>query len=238
MPQIANDISRIQKIAAIPKILASVAHLTGMRFAAVARVTDERWVACAVHDNLEFGLLPGDQLELESTICNEIRQHHAPVVFGKASGHPVYARHHTTLRYGLESYISVPIFRADGDFFGTLCAIDNRPADIEAPAVVESLQVFAELIGLQLELVEKLEATTEQLEQARHREDVLTATELELRNLLQPVITGIYMLRTSEHLVPEDRAALQDIEAASLQIVDAFRRTLDSALDQIGKQQG
>jgi GAF domain-containing protein len=238
MPQIANDISRIQKIAAIPKILASVAHLTGMRFAAVARVTDEQWVACAVHDALEFGLLPGDQLELESTICNEIRQHHAPVVFGKASGHPAYARHHTTLRYGLESYISVPIFRADGDFFGTLCAIDNRPADIEAPAVVESLQVFAELIGLQLELVEKLEATTEQLEQARHREDVLTATELELRNLLQPVITGIYMLRTSEHLVPEDRAALQDIEASSLQIVDAFRRTLDSALDQIGKQQG
>lgn len=237
MPQIANDVSRIQKIAAIPKILASVAHLTGMRFAAVARVTDERWVACAVHDKLEFGLQPGGELALESTICNEIRQHRAPVVFGKASAHPVYASHHTTLRYGLESYISVPIFRADGAFFGTLCAIDNRPAGIEAPAVVESLQVFAELIGLQLELVEKLEATTEQLEQARHREDVLTATELELRNLLQPVITGIYMLRTSEHLVPEDRSALQDIESASLQIVDAFRRTLDSALDRIGKPQ-
>jgi GAF domain-containing protein len=235
MPNVANDISNIQKIAAIPKILASVAHLTGMRFTAVARVTDERWVACAVHDMLGFGLQAGGDLELESTICNEIRQHWAPVVFGKASEHPVYASHHTTLRYGLESYISVPIFRADGAFFGTLCAIDSRPADIEALVVLESLQVFAELIGMQLEMVERLESTTEQLQQARHREDLLTASELELRNLLQPVITGVYMLRSSQHLVPEDRSALQEIETASMQIVDAFRRTLDNALARAGK---
>src|SRR6476620_9140417 len=84
-------------------------ELTGMRFAAVASVTEQSWTACAVRDDLGFGLLPGQQLELESTICNEIRQHQRPVVFGHASADPHYRQHHTPKQYGLESYLSVPM---------------------------------------------------------------------------------------------------------------------------------
>src|SRR5215203_1200816 len=67
------DVAAIARIDAVPTILEVVCRTTGMGFAAVARVTDERWIACAVRDEISFGLKPGGELKLETTICNEIR---------------------------------------------------------------------------------------------------------------------------------------------------------------------
>jgi hypothetical protein len=44
-----------------------------MGFAAVARVTEDRWVACAVRDDIQFSLQPGSELKVATTICSEIR---------------------------------------------------------------------------------------------------------------------------------------------------------------------
>src|SRR6187402_2643748 len=125
------SIEAISRLPVVPRILDAVVRATGMRFAAVARVTENRWTACAVRDDLGFGLKPGEDLVLETTICNDIRSHPQPVVFGHASEHPIYSKHHTPKHYGLESYASVPIFTVAGEFFGTLCAIDSRPAAID-----------------------------------------------------------------------------------------------------------
>jgi hypothetical protein len=43
---IANDIAAVAKIDVVP-ILEVVCRTTGMGFAAVARVTEDRWIACA-----------------------------------------------------------------------------------------------------------------------------------------------------------------------------------------------
>jgi hypothetical protein len=40
-----------------------------MGLSAVARVTAGTWTACAVQDNIGFGLTPGGQLELKTTLC-------------------------------------------------------------------------------------------------------------------------------------------------------------------------
>ena len=44
-----------------------------MGFTAIARVTEDRWITCASLDHLSFGLQPGDELEVSSTICHEVR---------------------------------------------------------------------------------------------------------------------------------------------------------------------
>jgi hypothetical protein len=67
-----GDLAAVARIDAVPTILEFVCRTTGMGFAAVARVTDERWIACAVRDEISFGLKPGGELKLETTICNEI----------------------------------------------------------------------------------------------------------------------------------------------------------------------
>ena len=130
---LSADIAAVQGIAAVPRILEVVCRSTGMGFAAVARVTEQRWVCCAVRDEIAFGLAPGGELELETTICHEIRQSHEAVVIDNVAEDAAYCGHHTPAKYGFQSYISMPIILADGTFFGTLCAIDPRPARLNTP---------------------------------------------------------------------------------------------------------
>lgn len=233
------DVARISRIAAVPRILDAVVLMTGMRFAAVARVTGTSWTACAVRDDLEFGLLPGGELELESTICNEIRQHQQPVVFGHASQHAHFSHHHTPRHYGLESYISVPIFRSDGSFFGTLCAIDSRPTDLDDPAILKTFQLFAELIGLQLEIEEDLATSRQQLLDAERnselRDRLVSAAERDIRDLFQPIVTGIYLLRTSASIDDRDREIVGQMNDCCEQISRLLRAKLDHAYGRLAE---
>jgi len=56
MGQKAADIATIGRISAVHAMLQVISDMTGLRFAAVARVTDDTWTACAVLDQLDFGL--------------------------------------------------------------------------------------------------------------------------------------------------------------------------------------
>ena len=154
------DIDAISRIVAIPTILDVVCRTTEMGFAAVARVTEERWVCCAVKDAIAFGLQPGGELQVETTICHEIREHREPVVIDNVAEDETYYRHQTPATYAFQSYISVPIALADGTFFGTLCAIDPQPRKLNNPAVIGMFKLFAELIAFHLDANTKL-ATSE-----------------------------------------------------------------------------
>ena len=67
------DIASIGRIHAVRTILEVVCRTTGMGFAAVARVTEDRWIACEVRDEIAFGLKTGGELPVKTTICDEIR---------------------------------------------------------------------------------------------------------------------------------------------------------------------
>jgi signal transduction histidine kinase len=69
--------------------------------------------------------------------------------------------------YGFQSYISMPIILADGSFFGTLCAIDPRPARLKTPETIGMFRLFAELIAKSLDGQRKLAATESALLQER-----------------------------------------------------------------------
>lgn len=128
------DIFAAASIAAIPSILEVVCQATGMGFAAVARVTDERWIACGVRDGIGFGLEPGGELKLETMICNEVRECREAIVIEHVAEDPDYRDHPVPAAYNFQSYVSVPIILSDGTFFGTLCAIDPKPADLRSAA--------------------------------------------------------------------------------------------------------
>ena len=146
------DIDAIQHIDAVPRILDVVCRSTGMGFAAIARVTDDRWICCASRDEIAFGLKPGSELKLETTICNEIRQSHQAVLIEHVAEDAAFGSHPTPAMYGFQSYISMPIILADGSMFGTLCAIDPRPARL-SPEIVQTFKLFAELIASQVDSV-------------------------------------------------------------------------------------
>ena len=154
---LSRDIERVTKIPIITTLLDVVCQTTGMGFAAVARVTDDRWIACSVRDDIQFGLVPGGELKLETTICNEIRASHEAVVIDYVQESEAFCNHHTPKLYGFQSYISFPIILKTGEFFGTLCAIDPNPADLNNSKVIGMFNLFADLISFHLQQIELLE---------------------------------------------------------------------------------
>ncbi|WP_166217401.1 GAF domain-containing sensor histidine kinase [Pseudomonas atagonensis] len=231
------DLEAIRNIDAVPVILSMVKHLTGMRFAAVARVTEKNWVACAVDDSIDFGLQPGGELVLESTICHEIRQHQQPVIFGHASAHPIFSSHHTPKTYGLESYISIPIVRANGDFFGTLCAIDSVPANLDEPAIAKTLTLFAQLIAMSLDTQSHLQATQLELKDAtelgRLREQFIAVLGHDLRTPLSAIRMSTDLL---ESRTEEKRSLnlLSAIRSSSVRMGVLIENILDFARGRLG----
>lgn len=145
--KLSRDSARIGDDSRIRAILGRVCELTGMGFAAVAQVTDGRWIACQVDDKIEFGLEPGDELDLKTTICDEIRDHGRAVFIDHVADHCEWRTHPTPMLYGFQSYASLPILLDDGEFFGTLCAIDPQPQEISSIRIVATLQSFAAELG-------------------------------------------------------------------------------------------
>jgi signal transduction histidine kinase len=194
----ASEVRAVAGIDAVPAILEVVCRVTGMRFAAVARVTEDNWTACAVRDEIAFGLASGDELDIASTLCNEVRGRREAIVIDHVDADPDYCGHHTPRMYGFQSYISMPIFRRNGDFFGTLCALDPLPARVSDPTVVATFRLFAELLGMHLDNRERMARTEAALlderETAELREHFIAVLGHDLRNPLAAVEAGARIL--------------------------------------------
>lgn len=214
--QFADDIQRIQELDIVPTILEMVCRTTGMGFSAVARVTDQRWIACAVKDDIGFGLKPGGELQLETTICNEIRGHGLPVVIDHVDQDPYFSNHHTPKMYGFQSYLSIPILLKDGSFFGTLCAIDPRPFPLKTGNMLALLTLFADLISFHLLAKEQLQLKNALLRITRvkldhSQEEIQQLTHVNNHSLQEPLRKlQVYadMIKMEQNLKDEERVKL------------------------------
>jgi signal transduction histidine kinase len=226
---IEDDIAAIARIDAVPRILEVICRTTGMGFAAVARVTEDRWVVCAVRDEIEFGLKVGGELKVETTICDEIRASGQAVIIDHVAEDGAFRGHHTPAMYGFQSYISVPIVLR-GEFFGTLCAIDPRPARLKDGQVPAMFSLFADLVGSQLDAEQRL-ATTEaalldQREAAELREQFIAVLGHDLRNPLASIDAAGRLLKKTP--LNERAIALVDMMHES---VGRMAGLIDNVLD-------
>jgi hypothetical protein len=209
-----------------------------MGFAAVARVTRDRWVACAVRDEIAFGLKPGGELQIKTTICDEIRDSGQPVIIDHVAEDVNFCRHPTPQMYGFQSYISVPIVRPDGRFFGTLCAIDPKPARLNTPETIGMFNLFAELIAFHLDAQERLRlsetALLDERETAQLREQFIAVLGHDLRNPLTAVRGGAEVLRM---LSLDERAepVVALIERSATRMAGLVENVLDFARGRLGE---
>jgi signal transduction histidine kinase len=234
-PDLSADIAAVQGIAAVPRILEVVCRSTGMGFAAVARVTEQRWICCAVRDEIAFGLTPGGELKVETTICHEIRQSGEAVVIDSVADDLVFCGHHTPAQYGFQSYISMPIILGDGSFFGTLCAIDPRPARLNTPQTVGMFKLFAELIATHLDAANRLAASEARLlgerETSELREQFIAVLGHDLRNPLASIAAGTKLLTRGNRDAAPILALMQQSVARMSALID---NVLDFARGRLG----
>ncbi|AHB48036.1 sensor histidine kinase [Hyphomicrobium nitrativorans NL23] len=237
MSDFDKDLAAVQRIAAIPTILDVIRRLTDMRFVAVARVTEQRWMACATRDDLGFGIAPGGELAIETTICHEIRQSRAPVVIDDVSQDPLYSAHPTPVMYGFKSYISMPIVLPDGSFFGTLCAIDPNPANLNRPEILGTFKMFAELIGFHLDMHSQLDKAEAELASAKEmgdaRERFVAVLGHDLRNPLASIKAGLALLSRTQ-LDEKAKEVLGHLNHSTDRMGELIENLLDLARGRLG----
>jgi signal transduction histidine kinase len=186
------DIEAINKISAVPTILEVICRTTGMRFAAVARVTEDKWVCCAVRDEIEFGVVPGGELDVSTTFCHKVRQNFQPVLVDNIAQQELLAGHPVPLKHGFQSYISFPIVTKQGEFFGTLCAIDPEPMRAKTMDPAAMFEMFGELITFHLQAVDDLKQAEKKLLEEQNiaelREQFIAILGHDLRNPVGAVL--------------------------------------------------
>jgi signal transduction histidine kinase len=213
---------------AVPMILDIVCRTTGMGFAAVAHVTEDRWIACSVLDRIQFGLAAGGELKVETTICHRIRETGEAVLIDDTETHPFYRHHPTPSLYGFRSYVSMPIIRADGSFFGTLCAIDPHARKINTPEIRSMFKAFAALIASHLAQSREIEANQQALAAERSnaglREISIAVLGHDLRNPIAAIEAGTRLLR---------QQPLNDRGAYILGLMEGSVRRMNGLVDSV-----
>lgn len=234
---VLSCVDEIRAIGAVPKILETVAAMTGLRFVCIAHVTQDSWTTCAVLDKLEFGLKPGDPLDVTTTLCEEVRDTGAAVIIDHVSESAQYCGHHTPRIYGFQSYFSIPVFRPDGSYFGTLCGLDPEPARLTDAVTVSTLHLFTELIAKQLEsehsLGEARAALLDERETAELREQFIAVLGHDLRTPLGAVVSGAEILLL-KHQDPSTRQVAERIRRSARRMSALVEDVVDFTRGRMG----
>ncbi|MFC5461423.1 ATP-binding protein [Massilia niabensis] len=230
-------VEEIQAISAVPKILETVAAMTGLRFVCIAHVTDESWTACAVLDKLDFGLQPGGELDVTTTLCEEVRDCGRAVIIDSVHDSDQYREHHTPRIYGFQSYFSIPIFRSDGQYFGTLCGLDPEPARLSDSVTVSTMHLFAELVSKQLDADNKLVTARADLlterETAELREQFIAVLGHDLRTPLGSILLGTEVLAL-KHPDPDTRPVVERIRRSAVRMASLVDDVVDFTRGRMG----
>jgi signal transduction histidine kinase len=241
MPPISDlverDLAAIGRISAVPTILRTMRALTGLRVTMIARVTGERWLACAVHDEIEFGLNAGSELDVATTLCSEVRDTRKSLVIDHASADPLFKDHECPKLYKFESYVAVPIFRRNGEYFGNICGLDPEPRNLRDGKTLATLELFSELISIQLEVEEHHEISRAELQAQREasklREQFIAVLGHDVRNPLASIMVGTeLLLGKTNHAA--DRRVLERVQSSSRRINALVNDLLDLARGRLG----
>jgi signal transduction histidine kinase len=174
-------------------------------------------------------------LQVETTICHEIRQSGEAVVIDSVADDLVFCGHHTPAQYGFQSYISMPIILADGLFFGTLCAIDPRPARLNTPETIGMFKLFAELIATHLDAAHRVAISEARLlgerETSELREQFIAVLGHDLRNPLASIAAGTKLLLRGNREPAPILALMQQSVARMSALID---NVLDFARGRLG----
>ena len=229
-PQLMRELEAIARVEPIKQLLEVVCRVTRTGFACVARVTAERWIAGAVLDEIELGVAPGGEIQIDATLCDGVRRNNKLVVIDDVSQDTTFCDHPTLVQMGIQCYISVPIVLPDGTFFGTLCALDRAPNRLSSPEVLGMFTLFADLIAQHLDSHLQLErsqlALFSERETADLREEFIAVLGHDLRNPLAAI-----QMSAVELSEPEYGAEVNEIGGVIRECTERMNALIADVLD-------
>jgi len=159
----------------------------GFKLWMVTRNDGKDWIVLFAEDH-GYGVKPGQVYSWAETLCSRMVEGQGPHIAPDVAKEPSYAEAPITQQIAIGAYVGVPLRRADGTLFGTLCAIDPEPQPERIREDKDMVVLMGELLG------GLLEAELTGIEAARkaERSDV---------DITRDELTGLYNRRGWDMLV-------------------------------------
>jgi len=159
----------------------------GFKLWMVTRTDSKDWIVLFADDH-GYGVKPGQVYGWAETLCSRMVEGQGPHIAPNVANVPAYAGAPITQQIAVGAYVGVPLRRADGTLFGTLCAIDPEPQPERIREDTDMVVLMGELLG------GLLEAELSGIEAARkaERSDV---------DITRDELTGLYNRRGWDMLV-------------------------------------
>jgi len=203
---------------AIKDILHCTAEITQLDFASIVRIHEQTWTACAVHSKIKAPFKVGDALVDDLNLKHKLRDEIRPFVMGSIIRQPFGSDNITNLQKEDRVLMSVPIKCSAKNFSGILYAQAPRQKKIFEDSMVRTLQVFAEMISLKIEMYQggetKADATIASVDPLEIREQLVTILSHDLRTPIHAIGMGTHILLQRDQLA-ENREIVERIDRST-----------------------
>jgi len=122
----------------------------GFKLWMVTRNDGKDWIVLFAEDH-GYGVKPGQVYSWAETLCSRMVEGKGPHIAPDVTKEPAYAAAPITQQIAIGAYVGVPLRRADGTLFGTLCAIDPEPQPERIREDKDMVVLMGELLGGLLE---------------------------------------------------------------------------------------
>ena len=153
----------------------------GFKLWMVTRTDGKDWIVLFADDH-GYGVKAGQVYSWAETLCSRMVEGQGPHIAPDVASEPAYAQSPITGKITIGAYVGVPLRRADGTLFGTLCAIDPEPQPERIREDKDMVVLMGELLG---GLLEAELANAENVRKAERMDVDITRDEL----------TGLYNRR-------------------------------------------
>ena len=111
----------------------------------VTQVVEDRQVVLLAHP--PEAVRPGIELPWEKSFCRQMIEGRAPRLATVTAAVPAYASRTTGVLSDVAAYVGVPLVRADGTLFGTLCGVSRRAKPLSAAREMSVVEAAARLLS-------------------------------------------------------------------------------------------
>jgi hypothetical protein len=111
----------------------------------VTQVVDDRQVVLLAHP--PEAVRPGMELPWEKSFCRQMIEGNAPRLATVTAAVPAYATRTTGTLRDVAAYVGIPLVRADGTLFGTLCGVAFRAKPLSATREMSVVEAAARMLS-------------------------------------------------------------------------------------------
>jgi hypothetical protein len=111
----------------------------------VTQVVEDRQVVLLAHP--PAAVRPGVELPWEKSFCRQMIEGRAPRLATVTAAVPAYASRTTGVLSDIAAYVGIPLVRADGTLFGTLCGVAFRAKPLSAAREKSVVEAAARMLS-------------------------------------------------------------------------------------------